>query len=92
MYSGVMKGLRFVFSPGFRVGDWTLLLSDLLHPFPEIQVRQGEPRRLTIHRIDALHSSAAPVDGTLYLHADPAEAQRIVGAGTSSITWVGWAF
>ncbi|GAA4020058.1 hypothetical protein GCM10022631_37030 [Deinococcus rubellus] len=55
-----------------------MLLSDLLHPFPEIQVRQGEPSRLTIHRIDALHSSATPVDGTLYLHADPAEAQRIV--------------
>ena len=57
-----------------------MLLSDLLHAFPEIQVKQGEPRRLIIHRLDALHSSAVPVEGTLYLHADPAEAQRIVSS------------
>ena len=55
-----------------------MLLSDLLLSFPEIQIRQGDPRRLTIYRIDALHSSATPVEGTLYLHPDAVQAQQII--------------
>lgn len=55
-----------------------MLLNDLLHPFPEIILQQGETAQIAIHRIDALYSTSAPVDGTLYLHADAAEASRIV--------------
>lgn len=55
-----------------------MLLSDLLHHFPELALRHDDPARLTFHRIDALHGASAPVDGTLYLHADAAEAARIV--------------
>jgi len=55
-----------------------LLLSDLLHQFPELILRHPGPAQLTVHRIDALHGASTPVDGTLYLHADAAEAAHIV--------------
>ncbi|MGY2893196.1 PucR family transcriptional regulator [Deinococcus sp. UYEF24] len=55
-----------------------MLLSDLLHHFPELALTHDDPARLTVHRIDALHGASAPIDGTLYLHADATEAARIV--------------
>ncbi|MBC7443431.1 MAG: hypothetical protein H7311_13100, partial [Ramlibacter sp.] len=55
-----------------------MLLSDLLHHFPELTLVHDDPARLTIHRIDALHGASTPIDGTLYLHTDASEAARIV--------------
>ena len=55
-----------------------MLLSDLLRHFPELSVLGGQPDRVHVHRVDVLDPGSAPVDGTLYLHADTAGAQTVL--------------